>query len=62
MNTVAGADAVVAVGVLMAAICEQTRQDSRCYPEAVAGALFLLAGAITPFAGRSRLRPSGPAS
>ena len=45
-----GLTSVVALGVLMAAICMQTRQDSWTYPEAVAGALFLLAGAVFPLA------------
>jgi ABC-2 type transport system permease protein len=43
-----GLVAISAVGVLMAAICIQTRQDSWTYSEAVAGALFLVVGAIFP--------------
>ena len=39
---------ILAIGVLMAAICIQTRQDSWTYPEAVAGALFLVVGAVFP--------------
>jgi ABC-2 type transport system permease protein len=39
---------ILAVGVLLAAICLQTRQDSWSYPEAVAGALFLVSGAVFP--------------
>jgi ABC-2 type transport system permease protein len=45
-----GGVAIVSLGVLMAAICLQTRQDSWSYPEAVAGALFLLVGAVFPLA------------
>ncbi|MGZ6344987.1 MAG: ABC transporter permease [Candidatus Limnocylindrales bacterium] len=45
-----GLTAIVALGVLMAAICLQTRQESWSYPEAVAGALFLIVGAIFPLA------------
>ena len=45
-----GLTAVIAVGVIMAAICMQTRQDSWSYPEAVAGALFLVSGAVFPLA------------
>ncbi len=45
-----GLGAVVALGVLMAAVCLQTRQESWSYPEAVAGALFLLVGAVFPLA------------
>jgi ABC-2 type transport system permease protein len=39
---------VVALGATMAAIVMQTRQDSWNYPEAVAGALFLVVGAVFP--------------
>jgi ABC-2 type transport system permease protein len=48
--TVAGLAAIVALGILMAAICLQTRQESWSYPEAVAGALYLVSGAIFPLA------------
>ena len=40
--------AVLAIGVLLAAICVQTRQESWGYPEATAGAMFLLTGAVFP--------------
>jgi ABC-2 type transport system permease protein len=43
-----GLASVVAIGVLMASICIQTNQDSWHYPEAVAGALFLVSGAVFP--------------
>ena len=45
-----GLIAVIAVGVIMAAVCMQTRQESWSYPEAVAGALFLVSGAVFPLA------------
>jgi ABC-2 type transport system permease protein len=41
---------IVAIGVLMAAVCLQTRQESWSYPEAAAGALFLVTGAVFPLA------------
>ena len=43
-----GLEAIVAIGILLAAICLQTRQESWSYPEAVAGALFLVSGAVFP--------------
>lgn len=45
-----GLGSIVAIGILMAAVCIQTRQDAWHYPEAVAGALFLVSGAIFPLA------------
>jgi ABC-2 type transport system permease protein len=47
---VLGLTAIVAFGIILAAICLQTRQESWSYPEAVAGALFLLVGAVFPLA------------
>ena len=47
---VLGLTAIVAIGVILAAVCLQTRQESWSYPEAVAGALFLLVGAVFPLA------------
>lgn len=46
--TVLGLVTIVAIGVVMAAICLQTRLDSWSYPEAAAGALFLITGAVFP--------------
>jgi ABC-2 type transport system permease protein len=43
-----GLTAILAVGVAMAALVLQTRQESWHYPEAVAGALFLVVGAVFP--------------
>jgi ABC-2 type transport system permease protein len=47
-SMVVGLAAIVAIGMMMAAICLQTRQESWSYPEAVGGALFLVSGAIFP--------------
>jgi ABC-2 type transport system permease protein len=46
--TVLGVIAVIAVGVLMAGWCLQLRQEAWHYPEAIAGALYLISGAIFP--------------
>ena len=43
-----GVVAIVALGIVLAAICLQTRQESWSYPEAASGALFLLSGAVFP--------------
>ena len=43
-----GLTSIVAIGVVLAAICLQTRQEAWSYPEAVAGALFLVSGAVFP--------------
>jgi ABC-2 type transport system permease protein len=45
---VLGIASIIAIGVLLAAICLQTRQESWSYPDAVAGALFLVSGAVFP--------------
>jgi ABC-2 type transport system permease protein len=45
-----GLVAILAIGVIMAAVCLQTRQESWSYPDAVAGALFLVSGAVFPLA------------
>lgn len=50
VTMILGSVAIVSLGVVMAAICLQTKQDSWRYPEAVAGALFLLVGAVFPLA------------
>jgi ABC-2 type transport system permease protein len=39
---------IVAIGMLLAAICLQTRQESWSYPDALAGALFLVSGVVFP--------------
>jgi ABC-type polysaccharide/polyol phosphate export permease len=46
----AGLATVVAIGMLMAAVVLQTRQESWSYPDAVAGSLFLIVGAVFPLA------------
>ncbi len=43
-----GLHTIVLVGLILAAICLQTRQEAWSYPEAVAGALFLISGAVFP--------------
>ncbi len=45
-----GLVAITAIGILLAAVCIQTRQESWSYPEAAAGALFLVSGAVFPLA------------
>lgn len=45
---VPGIVAVIALGASLAAICMQVRQEAWSYPEAVAGALFLIVGAVFP--------------
>ncbi|MBA2556802.1 MAG: ABC transporter permease [Chloroflexi bacterium] len=40
--------AIIALGMILASISMQTRQDAWQYPEAVAGALFLVVGAVFP--------------
>ena len=45
-----GLAAIVAIAVVLAAICIQTRQESWSYPDAAAGALFLVTGAVFPLA------------
>lgn len=39
---------IVGIGLLIGAVCLQSRQESWSYPDAVAGALFLVAGAVFP--------------
>jgi ABC-2 type transport system permease protein len=45
---VLGVVAVIALGVFMAGWCLQLRQEAWHYPEAIAGALYLISGAIFP--------------
>ena len=45
---VVGVTSILAIGLIMAAICMQTRQESWSYPEAAAGALFLVSGVVFP--------------
>ena len=46
--TVLGVLGVMALGVFMAGWCLQLRQEAWSYPEAIAGALYLVSGAIFP--------------
>ncbi|MGH2382168.1 MAG: ABC transporter permease, partial [Candidatus Limnocylindria bacterium] len=46
--SVLGVTAVIALGVFMAGWCLQLRQEAWSYPEAIAGALYLVSGAIFP--------------
>ena len=45
-----GLVAIVSLGLALAAVVLQTRQESWSYPEAVAGSMFLLVGAVFPLA------------
>jgi ABC-2 type transport system permease protein len=47
---VPGVVAILAIGLTLAAICMQTRQESWSYPEAASGALFLVCGVVFPLA------------
>jgi ABC-2 type transport system permease protein len=46
--TVLGITSVIALGVFMAGWCLSLRQEAWSYPEAIAGALYLVSGAIFP--------------
>jgi ABC-2 type transport system permease protein len=46
--TVLGVTGVIALGVFMAGWCLSLRQEAWSYPEAIAGALYLVSGAIFP--------------
>ena len=46
LSMLLGLGSVLAVALLLAAICLQTRQESWSYPEAFAGAAFLVSGAV----------------
>jgi ABC-2 type transport system permease protein len=46
--TVIGVLAVIGLGIFMAGLCLQMRQEAWSYPEAIAGALYLISGAIFP--------------
>ncbi|HLX34022.1 MAG TPA: ABC transporter permease [Candidatus Limnocylindrales bacterium] len=48
VTAVGGLVVTLALGLLMGSICLQTRQESWSYPEAFAGALFLVSGAVFP--------------
>jgi ABC-2 type transport system permease protein len=46
--TILGVLGVLALGIFMAGWCLQLRQEAWSYPEAIAGALYLVSGAIFP--------------
>ena len=46
--TVVGVLSVLALGLFMAGWCLQLRQEAWSYPEAIAGAMYLVSGAIFP--------------
>jgi len=46
--TILGVLAVIGLGIFMAGWCLQLRQEAWSYPEAIAGALYLVSGAIFP--------------
>lgn len=48
ITSLLGLGTIIALGLLMAGVCIQTRQESWSYPEAFAGALFLVTGAVFP--------------
>ncbi len=48
LATAIGVIAVIALGIFMAGWCLQLRQEAWHYPEAIAGALYLISGAIFP--------------
>lgn len=50
MSLVLGIPPVLAIGVVLGAVCLQTRQESWSYPDAFAGALFLVTGVVFPLA------------
>lgn len=47
-TTLIGLPSILAIGLILAAVCLQTRQESWSYPEAVGGALFLFSGVVFP--------------
>ena len=50
---------IIAIGLLLAGICLQTRQESWSYPEAMAGALFLVSGVVFPLSVLPTPAPGG---
>ncbi len=45
-----GLPPVLALGIVLAAVCLQTRQESWSYPDAFSGAMFLVSGVVFPLA------------
>jgi ABC-2 type transport system permease protein len=50
VTTLLGLPPVLALGIVLAAVCLQTRQESWSYPDAFAGAMFLVSGVVFPLA------------
>ncbi|MEI7742170.1 MAG: ABC transporter permease [Chloroflexota bacterium] len=50
VTLVLGVVPILAFGIGLAAVCLQTRQESWSYPDAVAGAMFLVSGVVFPLA------------
>jgi ABC-2 type transport system permease protein len=48
VTSLLGLVSIIALGILMAGVCIQTRQESWSYPEAFASAMFLVTGAVFP--------------
>jgi ABC-2 type transport system permease protein len=46
--TVLGMVAIIGLGIIMAGWCLQLRQEAWSYPEAIAGSLYLVSGAVFP--------------
>jgi ABC-2 type transport system permease protein len=46
--TLIGMVAIIGLGIVMAGWCLQLRQEAWSYPEAIAGALYLVSGAVFP--------------
>ena len=47
-TTVIGIPSILSIGLMLAAVALQTRQESWSYPEVVGGALFLFSGVVFP--------------
>ncbi len=50
VSLVLGVPPVLALGIVLAAVCLQTRQESWNYPDAFSGAMFLVSGVVFPLA------------
>jgi ABC-2 type transport system permease protein len=50
VTSLLGLATLTAIAIAMAAVCIQVRQEAWFYPEATAGALFLISGAVFPLA------------
>ena len=50
VTMVLGLPPVLALGIVLAAVCLQTRQESWNYPDAFSGAMFLVSGVVFPLA------------